>query len=124
MKKKKQYVSRFRERVLFTIKNISGEPIAIGGRILKDNKYFAKYINSPETQFFKKGSNLYNLDFARKLSNNIDNIFLVEGYMDVIGLSKNKIDNVVANLGTYLTTRQILTLNQFFDEIIICFDGD
>ena len=122
--KKKQYVSRFRERVLFPIKNISGEPIAIGGRILKDNKYFAKYINSPETQFFKKGSNLYNLDFARKLSNNIDNIFLVEGYMDVIGLSKNKIDNVVANLGTSLTTRQILTLNQFFDEIIICFDGD
>ena len=121
---KKKYVSRFRERVLFPIKNISGDPIAVGGRILKDSKYFAKYINSPETPFFKKGSNLFNLDFARKLSNHSNNIFLVEGYMDVIGLAKNKIDNVVANLGTSLTNRQILTLNQFFDEIVICFDGD
>ena len=121
---KKKYVSRFRERVLFPIKNISGDPIAVGGRILKDSKYFAKYINSPETPFFKKGSNLFNLDFARKLSNNSNNIFLVEGYMDVIGLAKNKIDNVVANLGTSLTNRQILTLNQFFDETVICFDGD
>ena len=121
---KKKYVSRFRDRVLFPIKNISGDPIAVGGRTLKDSKYYAKYINSPETPFFKKGSNLFNLDFARKLSNNLNNIFLVEGYMDVIGLSKNKIDNVVANLGTSLTTRQILILNQFFDEIVICFDGD
>ena len=73
---------------------------------------------------FKKGSNLYNLDLARKLSSKLDNIFLVEGYMDVVGLSKNGIDNAVANLGTSLTDRQIFTLNQFFDDIIICFDGD
>ena len=121
---KKKYVDRFRDRVIFPINNISGDPIALGGRVLKDNKYLAKYINSPETPFFKKGSNLYNLDFTRKLSNNIDNIFLVEGYMDVIGLSKNKVENVVANLGTSLTTRQILTLNQFFQHITVCFDGD
>ena len=121
---KKKYVDRFRDRVIFPINNISGDPIALGGRILKDSKYLAKYINSPETPFFKKGSNLYNLDFTRKLSNNIDNIFLVEGYMDVVGLSKNKVENVVANLGTSLTTRQILTLNQFFQHIIVCFDGD
>ncbi len=121
---KKKYVDRFRDRVIFPINNISGDPIAFGGRILKDNKYLAKYINSPETPFFKKGSNLYNLDFTRKLSNNIENIFLVEGYMDVVGLSKNKVENVVANLGTSLTTRQMLTLNQFFKNIIICFDGD
>ena len=121
---KKKYIDRFRDRVIFPINNISGDPIALGGRILNDNKYLAKYINSPETPFFKKGSNLYNLDFARKLSNNINNIFLVEGYMDVIGLSKNKVDNAVANLGTSLTTRQILTLNQFFQHIIVCFDGD
>ena len=121
---KKKYVDRFRERVIFPINNISGDPIALGGRILNDSKYFAKYINSPETPFFKKGSNLYNLDFTRKLSNNISNIFLVEGYMDVIGLSKNKVENVVANLGTSLTTRQILTLNQFFQHITVCFDGD
>ena len=122
--KKKKYVERFRGRLIFPINNISGKPIALGGRIIEDADYFAKYINSPETNFFKKGSNIYNLDLARKLSNKLNHIFLVEGYMDVIGLSKNGIENVVANLGTSLTDKQILTLNQFFDDIIICFDGD
>ena len=122
--KKKIYVERFRGRLIFPINNISGQPIALGGRIIEKLDYLAKYINSPETSFFKKGSNLYNLDLARKLSNKIDHIYLVEGYMDVIGLSKNGIENVVANLGTSLTDRQILILNQFFDDIIICFDGD
>ena len=122
--KKKIFVERFRGRLIFPINNISGQAIALGGRIIEKIDYLAKYINSPETIFFKKGSNLYNLDLARKLSNKLDHIYLVEGYMDVIGLSKNRIENVVANLGTSLTDRQILTLNQFFDDIIICFDGD
>ncbi len=122
--KKNICVERFRGRLIFPINNISGQPIALGGRILENLEYLAKYINSPETNFFKKGSNLYNLDIARKLSNKIDHIYLVEGYMDVVGLSKNGVDNVVANLGTSLTDKQILTLNQFFDDIIICFDGD
>ena len=122
--KKKIFVERFRGRLIFPINNISGQPIALGGRIIENLDYLAKYINSPETNFFKKGSNLYNLDLARKLSNKIDHIYLVEGYMDVVGLSKNGIDNAVANLGTSLTDKQILTLNQFFDDIIICFDGD
>ncbi|MDA9720946.1 DNA primase [Candidatus Pelagibacter sp.] len=122
--KKKKYISRFRNRVIFPINNISGNIIGFGGRIIDDNKNLAKYINSPETIFFKKGSNLYNLDKARKLSNKIDNVFLVEGYMDVIGLSKNAIENSVANLGTALTNKQIQILNQFFNHIIICFDGD
>jgi DNA primase len=122
--KKKIYVERFRGRLIFPINNISGQPFALGGRIIEKIDYLAKYINSPETPFFKKGSNLYNLDLARKLSNKIDHIYLVEGYMDVVGLSKNGIENVVANLGTSLTDKQILILNQFFDDIIICFDGD
>ena len=122
--KKKIYIERFKGRLIFPINNISGQPIALGGRIIEKSDYFAKYINSPETSFFKKGSNLYNLDHARKLSNKLDHIFLVEGYMDVVGLAKNGIENAVANLGTSLTDRQILTLNQFFDDIIICFDGD
>ncbi len=122
--KKKTYVERFRGRLIFPINNISGQPIALGGRIIENLDYLAKYINSPETIFFKKGSNLYNLDLARKLSNKLDHIYLVEGYMDVVGLSKNGIENVVANLGTSLTDKQILILNQFFDDIIICFDGD
>ena len=122
--KKKTYVERFKNRLIFPINNISGQPIALGGRIIEKSDFFAKYINSPETTFFKKGSNLYNLDLARKLSNKLDNIYLVEGYMDVVGLSKNGVENAVANLGTSLSDKQILTLNQFFDDIIICFDGD
>ena len=122
--KKKIYVERFRGRLIFPINNISGQPIAFGGRIIEKSDFLAKYINSPETYFFKKGLNLYNLDLARKLSNKVDNVYLVEGYMDVVGLSKNGIDNAVANLGTALTDKQIFSLNQFFDDIIICFDGD
>ena len=122
--KKKLYIERFRGRLIFPINNISGQPIGLGGRIIEKSDYLAKYINSPETNFFKKGSNLYNLDLARKLSSQQESVYLVEGYMDVVGLSKNGIENVVANLGTSLTDRQIIMLNQFYDDIIICFDGD
>ena len=122
--KNKKYVERFRDRIIFPINSISGHPIGLGGRTIDSNNYLAKYINSPETPFFKKGSNLYNLDFARKLSNKVSNVYLVEGYMDVVGLSKNGIENSVANLGTSLTDKQILILNQYFDHIIICFDSD
>ena len=122
--KKKIYVERFRDRIIFPINSITGQPIALGGRTIKENNYLAKYINSPETPFFKKGSNLYNLDYARKLSNKIEHIYLVEGYMDVVGLRSKGIENVVANLGTSLTDRQVSVLNQFYDDLIICFDGD
>ncbi len=122
--KKSIYVERFRDRIIFPINSITGQPIAIGGRITQKNSYLAKYINSPETQFFKKGNNLYNLDKARKLFNSVNEIFLVEGYMDVVGLSRNGIENCVANLGTALTDRQISMLSQFYDEIVICFDSD
>ena len=122
--KRKKYISRFRNRIIFPINDISGNIIGFGGRIIDDNKNLAKYINSPETPFFKKGSNLYNLDKARKLSNKLEDVYLVEGYMDVIGLSKNGIENTVANLGTALTSKQIQILNQFYNHIIICFDGD
>ena len=122
--KKNIFVDRFRDRIIFPINSISGSPIAIGGRIMQKNSFFTKYINSPETQFFKKGNNLYNIDRARKLSNKINQIFLVEGYMDVISLNNRGIENCVANLGTALTERQIAILNQFFNEIVICFDGD
>ena len=122
--KKNRYVERFKDRIIFPINSITGQPIALGGRTIKENNYMAKYINSPETPFFKKGSNLYNLDIARKLSNKVEYIYLVEGYMDVVSLSSKGIENVVANLGTSLTDRQVTILNQFYDDIIICFDGD
>ena len=122
--RKNVYVDRFRGRLIFPIHSLTGKPIAIGGRIIEDNKNIAKYVNSPETNFFKKGNNLYNLNKARKVSNKYDEVYLVEGYMDVIRLHNNQIPNCVANLGTALTNKQILLLGQFFSEIIICFDGD
>ena len=122
--KNKTFIERFRDRIIFPINSLTGYPIGIGGRVIKNNSKLAKYINSPETQFFKKGNNLYNLDRARKLSNSVNEIFLVEGYMDVVGMVKNGIENCVANLGTALTDKQITILNQFFDEIVICFDSD
>ena len=121
---KKKFIEKFKNRVIFPINNITAKPIALGGRIIQESSFQAKYINSPETPHFRKGSILYNLDKARILSNSVENIFLVEGYMDVIGLNRNGIENVVANLGTSLTDKQIKILNQFFDNIIICFDGD
>ena len=121
---KKIYTERFRNRIIFPINSLSGKPMAFGGRIIDTKNKFAKYINSPETNFFRKGNNLYNLDKVRKISHKFEEVFLVEGYMDVIGLSKFKIDNCIANLGTALTDKQIYMVTQFFDNIIICFDGD
>ena len=122
--RKNHYVERFKDRIIFPINSITGQPIALGGRTIKENNYLAKYINSPETPFFKKGSNLYNLDYARKLSNKAEYVYLVEGYMDVVSLNSKGIENVVANLGTSLTDRQVSVLNQFYDDLVICFDGD
>jgi len=98
--------------------------MAFGGRIIDTKNKYAKYINSPETNFFRKGNNLYNLDRVRKISHKFDEVFLVEGYMDVIGLSKFQIENCIANLGTALTDKQIYMVTQFFNNIVICFDGD
>ena len=121
--KNKKYIERFRDRLIFPINGLTGSTIAFGGRIISNQKS-AKYINSPETLFFKKGNSLFNLDKSRHSSANHDEVFLVEGYMDVITLTKFGIINAVANLGTALTERQVETLWRFFNHIIICFDGD
>ena len=121
----KKYIERFKDRLIFPINALNGSTIAFGGRIISNNKNtFAKYVNSPETLFFKKRNNLFNLDIARKYSNENEDIFLVEGYMDVLSLNKQNIMNTVANLGTALTETQIQLLWRFFNNIIICFDGD
>ncbi len=122
--KKNKFIEKFRNRLIFPIFNITNNPIGVGGRIIENKNYLAKYINSPETPFFKKGSNLYNLNNIRSLSNKVETVYVVEGYMDVIVMTKNGINNVVANLGTALTDKQIMTLSQFFNHIVICFDGD
>ena len=121
----KKYIERFKDRLIFPINALNGSTIAFGGRVISNNKNtFAKYVNSPETLFFKKRNNLFNLDIARKYSNENEDIFLVEGYMDVLSLNKENIMNTVANLGTALTETQIQLLWRVFNNIIICFDGD
>ena len=120
---KKRYVDRFRNRIIFPVKSLNNSIFALGGRTLSE-KTFAKYINSPETEFYKKGNNLYNINNAKKFTNNDEEVFVVEGYMDVINLHKFEIQNVVANLGTAMTEKQIDLIWRFFKKPIICLDGD
>ena len=120
---RKKYVDRFKNRIIFPVKSLNGSVFAFGGRTLSKTT-FAKYINSPETEFYKKGNNLYNIDNAKKLTNECDEIFIVEGYMDVINLHKFGIHNTVANLGTAMTEKQIDLTWRFFKNPIICLDGD
>ena len=120
---KKKYIDRFRNRIIFPVKNLNNSVFALGGRALLKTT-FAKYINSPETEFYKKGNNLFNINEARKIREKNEEIFIVEGYMDVINLHKFGICNVVANLGTAMTERQIELTWRFFKNPIICLDGD
>ncbi len=120
---KKKFVDRFRNRIIFPVKNLNNQTIALGGRTISKTS-FAKYINSPETEFYKKGNNLYNINSAKENRNKKNQVYIVEGYMDVVNLSKFGIQNVVANLGTAMTERQIELAWRFFSNIIICLDGD
>ena len=121
--RKKRYVDRFRNRIIFPVKSLNGSVLAIGGRTLSKTS-FAKYINSPETEFYKKGNNLYNINFAKEFRSKSEEAFIVEGYMDVVNLHKFGIQNVVANLGTAMTERQLDLIWNFFRRPIICLDGD
>ena len=120
---KKKYVDRFRNRIIFPVKSLNGSVFAIGGRTLSKTSS-AKYINSPETEFYKKGNNLYNINTAKESRNKSEEVFIVEGYMDVLNLHKFGIQNVVANLGTAMTERQLDLIWKFFKSPIICLDGD
>jgi len=120
---KKKYIDRFKGRIIFPVRNLSGSIIALGGRTLSKTN-FAKYINSPETEFYKKGNNLYNIDSVNQLKDKKEEVFVVEGYMDVVNLHKFEIKNVVANLGTAMTERQLDLIWRFFKNPIICLDGD
>ncbi|MCY6484238.1 DNA primase [Clostridium aestuarii] len=115
------FYDRFRERVIFPVFDYRGKVIGFGGRVLDDSK--PKYLNSPETQVFKKGTNLYGLNFAIK--DNINRtLIIVEGYMDCISLHQYGITNVVASLGTALTSNQAKLLKRYADKIIIAYDAD
>ncbi len=121
--KTESYVDRFNSRIIFPINNIQGETVAFGGRIIREGK-LAKYINSPETEFYKKGNIIFNLDRARNSRVNTDEVIIVEGYMDVVSLYSSGVKNVIANSGTALTERQISLIWRFFPNPVICLDGD
>ena len=118
-----KYIDRFNSRIIFPVNNISGDTIAFGGRIIKQSK-LAKYINSPETEFYKKGSMIFNLDKAKACRSETNEVIIVEGYIDVVSVHASGIKNVIANSGTALTDRQINLIWKFFSNPIICLDGD
>ena len=123
IEKNQKYVDRFKNRIIFPIFNLSGDVVAFGGRIIKGEN-LAKYINSPETEFFKKGRQLFNLNFAKDERSNTKEVIIVEGYMDVISLYSRGIKNVISNCGTAITESQINLIWKFFSDPIICLDGD
>ncbi len=118
------FYDRFRDRLMFPIRNVKGECIAFGGRLLKDKKEQAKYLNSPETKTYKKKYELYGLHEIRQIDKRPESVFLVEGYMDVIGLFQHGVKNSVASSGTAFTQEQLRKILSYTNTIFIVFDGD
>ena len=123
VEKNQKYIDRFKNRIIFPILNLSGDTIAFGGRIINNNN-LAKYINSPETEFYKKGRQIFNLNFAKDERSFSKEVIIVEGYMDVLSLYSKGFKNVISNSGTALTENQINLIWKFFSDPIICLDGD
>ena len=121
--KTREFIDRFNSRIIFPVNNITGDTIAFGGRVVRDGK-LAKYINSPETEFYKKGNIIFNLDKAKNLRSETNNVLIVEGYMDVVSVYASGIKNVIANSGTAFTESQINLVWKFFSNPVICLDGD
>ncbi|NEX21650.1 DNA primase [Thiorhodococcus mannitoliphagus] len=113
---------RFRDRIIFPIRERRGRVVAFGGRLLGDGK--PKYLNSPETPIFHKGRELYGLFEALKRTRKIESLVIVEGYMDVIALAQYGMTSAVATLGTATTADHLQQLHKSAPEIVFCFDGD
>ncbi len=113
---------RFRERIMFPIRDRRGRVIGFGGRVLGDDK--PKYLNSPETPIFHKGRELYGLYEARQAHRELPRLMVVEGYMDVVALAQYGIRYAVASLGTAVTAEHLEQLFRATDEVVFCFDGD
>jgi DNA primase len=116
-------IDRFRGRVMFPVHTLSGKIVAFGGRILRNEKT-AKYINSPESDVYHKGNELYGIYFARQAIVKNDRCFLVEGYTDVISMHQAGIENVVASSGTALTQGQIRLIHRLTNNVTVLYDGD
>ena len=121
--KKDNFYDRFRNRIIFPIRDIRNRVVGFGGRVINTEDQ-PKYLNSPETPVFHKGGLLYNFSKIRPNIKNNDNLIVVEGYMDVVSLASKGLNNVVAPLGTALTETQLNLLWKETDSPIICFDGD
>ena len=121
--KKDNFYDRFRNRIIFPIRDIRNRVVGFGGRVINSNDQ-PKYLNSPETPVFHKGSLLYNFSKIRPNLKNNDNLIVVEGYMDVVSLASKGFQNAVAPLGTAITETQLNILWKDSDSPIICFDGD
>lgn len=113
---------RFRDRIMFPIRNTKGQVIGFGGRVMGQGE--PKYLNSPETPLFHKGSELYGLFEARQAIRQHDYVLVVEGYMDVVALAQFGIANVVATLGTACTSTHLQKLMRQTDRVVFSFDGD
>ncbi len=113
---------RFRDRIMFPIRNVKGECIGFGGRVLGDDK--PKYLNSPETPVFSKGRELYGLFEARQAIRDAGYALVTEGYMDVVALAQLGFEQAVATLGTACTTDHVRKLFRFTDSVVFSFDGD
>ena len=122
--KDSENIDRFRGRVIFPIKSMSGRILGFGGRILGSSKNLAKYINSPESLIYQKSKVLYGIYESKQSIVKNDNCFLVEGYTDVIKMHQCGISNVVASSGTALTGSQIRLINRLTKNITVVFDGD
>jgi len=116
------FYDRFRERIIFPIRDGRGRVVAFGGRIIGSGE--PKYLNSPETAVFHKGRELYGLYEARRAARDVDSIIVVEGYMDVISLSGHGVKNAVGTLGTATTTDHLKRLFRATRAVTFCFDGD
>jgi DNA primase len=117
-------IDRFRGRVMFPVHTLSGKVIAFGGRILKKAENTGKYVNSPESEIYHKGNELYGIFFAKQAITKADCCYLVEGYTDVISMHQAGIENVVASSGTALTNGQIRLIHRFTDNVTVIYDGD
>lgn len=117
-----RHYDRFRNRIMFPIQDHRGRVVGFGGRAIGDDE--PKYLNSPETPVFHKGSELYGLYGARGTIKAAGKSLVVEGYMDVVALSQFEIDYSVATLGTATTRTQLERLFRHTDEVVFCFDGD
>jgi DNA primase len=120
--KDNKFYDRFRGRIIFPIRNIKGEFIAMGGRIIDEGE--PKYLNSPETAFFNKSNELFGLFEVKEAEKKIASLIVVEGYMDVIALAQYGISNAIATLGTATSIKHLNRLFRNVPEIIFCFDGD